>query len=106
MKKNPIIIAIEINKGAKKLGESHPSVGPEVTAKMNKIKAIVKTETPTISRRCNFSLGLRVVAFDSKVGVFEAKGSTIWEGIRKMQAVATGIATIAVKKNTQCQETY
>lgn len=99
---------MEINRGAKKFGELHPAVGPEVTAKMNKMTAMVSTDTPTMSRRFNFSEALRAtgsVSIFSFTPISEelarrfwrCRSSAIEDGMRRKQAKATGVATIAVK---------
>jgi hypothetical protein len=97
-------MAIEIMRGAKKLGELHPLVGPDVTPKMKRITAMVSTETPTISSLRSLSADLRADGVESSN--LDRKSSVRCEGIRKTQATATGMATMAVKKKTQCQVTY
>jgi hypothetical protein len=97
-------MAIEIMRGANTLGELHPLVGPDVTAKMKRITAMVSTETPMISSLRNLSADLRGEGVE--LSNLDRKSSVRCEGIRRMQAAATGMATMAVKKKTQCQVAY
>src|ERR1700761_720845 len=80
----------ETMSGARTTAELHPSVDPEVKAKMKRINALVSMLTPITSTR------------------FALRGSSTCsgEGIKKRHAVAMGIARMVLSQNIHDHDAY
>lgn len=71
------------------MADAHPAEEPEMRAKMKRVSAAVRSDTPTTSRPFIF------VAFGST-----SNFDSCWSGMRRRLTIATGMAMIVVKRNT------
>ena len=92
--KNATTIRTEMKRGASTPALVHPSVLPDVIAKMKRISAAVRIDTPTRSSEC-------------QRGPAEA-GRTLGScgGTRMMHMTVMSAATMATNQNTQDQSAY
>ena len=90
--------------GTNTMADAQPSVEPDVTAKMNKIRATISAD-----ERCKEGYALifipvkMLMPIKSRLFHFAASGSVfaICGGMMKKQARATGTAIMATNQNTQ-----
>jgi hypothetical protein len=92
-KKNTIM-TMEMIRGAKTFALSQPSVDALVIAKMKRITALVRTDTPTISRP--FAL----------IIVGSRLARLVWFGMNGMHRSEIGMDMIVVNQNVQDHEAY
>lgn len=85
--KNPTIINMEMTSGTRTVADFHPSVDPLVSAKMNRMKAAVRVETPKTSRCFTFAIPVSFI----EPSVDE------WDGMRNMVVIAMGMARMELR---------